>query len=194
MRARRRVMLRIMPYMFLLFIIAFLDRVNVNFAALAMKDDLHFTDDVIGFGAGIFFWGYFLLEIPGTILVERWSARKWICRIMVTWGICAAMTALVKTPMQFYTVRFMLGLAEAGFFPGVIVYLTHWFGTRDRTKALALFFVGTPVAQIISPKISNLMLKIGTTETINGVTTSYPRLLGLVGWQWVFIFWGIPAV
>jgi MFS transporter, ACS family, tartrate transporter len=100
----------------------------------------------------------------------------------------------VKTPMQFYTVRFFLGLAEAGFFPGIIVYLTHWFPARDRTKALALFFVATPVAQIVSPKISNALLKIGTTEIVNGATVVHAPFLGLVGWQWVYIFWGIPAV
>src|SRR5216117_1093384 len=130
-------MRRLLPYLFGLFVIAYLDRVNVSYAALQMKSELSFTDEVIGFGAGVFFWGYFLLEIPGSILEEKWSARKWICRIMLSWGVLAAMTALVKTPMQFYVVRFCLGLAEAGFFPGVIVYLTHWFSARDRTRALA---------------------------------------------------------
>ena len=110
----------------------------------------------------MFFIGYFLLEIPGTLLVEKWSARKWISRIMVSWGFMAALTALVSTPLQFYTVRFLLGLAEAGFFPGVIVYLTHWFPSRDRARALAYFFVATPIAQIISPKLSSMLLVIGT--------------------------------
>src|SRR5260370_24490180 len=145
-----------------------------------------FDDEVIGFGAGVFFIGYFLLEIPGTLLVEKWSARKWISRIMISWGIVAALTAFVTQPWHFYTVRFFLGLAEAGFFPGVIVYLTHWFPSRDRARALASFFIATPIAQIISPKLSNLLLKIG----IDGV----PPFLGLVGWQWVYIAWGIPAV
>src|SRR5262249_11441775 len=149
---------------------------------------------VIGFGAGVFFLGYFLLEIPGTLLVERWSARKWISRIMVSWGIMAGLTAAVKTPAQFYFVRFMLGLAEAGFYPGIIVYLSHWFASRDRARALAAFFVAAPVAQIVSPKISNLLLKIGTDETANGVVVHHPALLGLVGWQWVYVGWGIPAV
>ena len=130
---------------------------------------------MIGFGAGVFFIGYFLLEIPGTLIVEKWSARKWISRIMITWGIVAALTALVKTPFQFYVVRFLLGLAEAGFFPGVIVYLTHWFPSRDRARALAWFFVATPIAQIISPKISNILLKIGTDEVVNGVPVHHPR-------------------
>src|SRR5262245_41906125 len=153
-----------------------------------------FNNAVIGLGAGMFFIGYFLLEIPGTLIVERWSARKWICRIMVTWGIMAALTAAVKTPLQFYMVRFLLGLAEAGFFPGVIVYLTHWFPRRDRSRALAYFFVATPLAQIVSPKISNILLKIGTDEVVNGTPLHHPQLFGLDGWQWIYIFWGIPAV
>jgi ACS family tartrate transporter-like MFS transporter len=186
-RARRKAYWRLLPLLFVCYVIAYVDRANVSLAKLTMSRDLPgFDNAVIGFGAGVFFWGYFLLEIPGTLLVEKWSARKWICRIMVTWGIMAAVTAFVKTPMQFYIVRFCLGLAEAGFFPGIIVYLTHWFPARDRTKALALFFVATPVAQIVSPKISNLLLKIGTE--------GHPSILGMVGWQWMYIFWGIPAV
>jgi len=118
-RARRKAYWRLIPILFVCYIIAYVDRTNVSIAKLTMSKDLPaFTNDVIGFGAGIFFLGYFLLEIPGSILVERWSARKWICRIMVTWGIFAALTAFVKTPFQFYVVRFLLGLAEAGFFPG----------------------------------------------------------------------------
>jgi MFS transporter, ACS family, tartrate transporter len=142
----------------------------------------------------MFFIGYFLLEIPGSLIVERWSARKWICRIMLTWGVMAAATGFVQTPAQFYTVRFLLGLAEAGFFPGVIIYLTHWFTQRDRAKALSYFLIATPFAQIMSPKISNWLLKFGTTEVVDGVSVTYPRLMGLAGWQWVYIFWGIPAV
>jgi len=158
------------------------------------KDLPNFDSAVFGFGAGLFFWGYFLLEIPGSLLVEKWSARKWIFRIMVTWGFAAALTALVKTPMHFYVVRFLLGLAEAGFFPGVIIYLTHWFPGRDRARALSLFLIATPIAQITSPKISNALLKIGTNEIVNGVLVHRPEVLGLEGWQWVYIFWGVPAV
>jgi ACS family tartrate transporter-like MFS transporter len=176
-------------------VIAYVDRSNVAIAKLTMSRDLPgFDNAVIGLGAGVFFIGYFILEIPGTLLVERWSARKWISRIMVSWGIMAALTAAVKTPGQFYLVRFLLGLAEAGFYPGVIVYLSHWFTTRDRARALAYFFVAAPVAQVISPKISNLLLKIGTDETVNGVVVHHQSLLGLVGWQWVYVGWGIPAV
>src|SRR6185503_2447193 len=185
--ARRKAYWRLLPILFTCYVIAFIDRTNVAIASLTMTRDLpNFTDAVIGTGAGMFFLGYFLLEIPGSLIVERWSARKWICRIMVTWGIIAALTAVVKTPGQFYTMRFLLGLAEAGFFPGIIVFLTHWFPVRDRARALALFFVATPVAQIVSPKISNALLKIGMEGG--------PQFYGLHGWQCVYIFWGIPAV
>jgi len=169
------------------YMIAYVDRQNVAVAKLTMTRDLPgFDNAVIGFGAGIFFLGYFLLEIPGTLMVKRWSARKWICRIMITWGVMAGLTAAVTTPWQFYTVRFLLGLAEAGFFPGVIVYLTHWFPSRDRARALATFIIATPFAQIISPKISNWLLAIGHGDQ--------PPVLGMVGWQWVYVFWAAPAV
>lgn len=185
--ARRKVYLRALPLLFVCYIIAYVDRNNVSVAQLTMPNSLpDFTAAVIGFGSGIFFLGYFLLEIPGTVLVERWSASKWICRIMVTWGFIAAMTAFVTKPWHFYTIRFFLGLAEAGFFPGVIVYLTHWFTVRDRAKALSIFLIASPIAMIIGNGVSNLMLPIGE----NGA----PEFLGLKGWQCVFIFWGIPAV
>jgi len=186
-RARAKAYRRLLPLLFFSYLIAYVDRTNVSIAALTMTKDLAgFTNAVFGFGSGIFFFGYFLLEIPGTLLVERWSARKWISRIMVSWGIMAALTALVKTPIHFYVIRFLLGLAEAGFFPGVIVYLSHWFPSRDRARALAYFFVAAPIAQIVSPKLSNILLKIG----LDGA----PLVLGLKGWQWVYIAWGIPAV
>ncbi len=138
--ARVKAYVRLLPLLFICYIIAYIDRTNVAVAKLTMAEDLPaFTETVFGFGYGIFFWGYFLLEIPGTLIVERWSARKWICRIMVTWGIMAAITAFVTTPMQFYIVRFLLGVAEAGFFPGVIVYLTHWFPAKDRAPRHILF-------------------------------------------------------
>src|SRR5271168_1422063 len=154
-RARAKAYIRLLPLLCFSYAIAYVDRVNVSLATIEMSKDLPaFNNAVVGFGAGVFFIGYFLLEIPGTLLVEKWSARKWICRIMVSWGIIAALTAFVKTPFQFYTVRFFLGLAEAGFFPGVIVYLTHWFPARDRGRALSWFFIATPVAQFVSPKLS----------------------------------------
>jgi len=194
-RARRNAFYRLLPLCFLCYVIAYVDRANVSLAKLTMVRDLKgFDDAVFGIGSGVFFIGYFLLEIPGTLLVEKWSARKWISRIMLTWGLMAGVTALVKTPFQFYSVRFLLGLAEAGFFPGIIVYLTHWFPSRDRARALATFLVATPTAQIVSPKISNLLLHIGATETIDGVTVTHPQVMGLQGWQWMYIVWGIPAV
>src|SRR5437867_1537432 len=193
--ARRKAYWRLLPILFTCYVIAFIDRTNVAISSLTMTRDLpRFTDAVIGTGAGMFFLGYFLLEIPGSLIVERWSARKWICRIMVTWGFMAALTAAIKTPFQFYGVRFLLGLSEAGFFPGVIVFLSHWFTTRDRARALASFMLATPLADVISPKVSNLLLKIGTTESVNGVVAHHPQVLGMDGWQWIYIFWGVPAV
>lgn len=181
--------------LFVCYVIAYIDRTNVGIAKLTMQEDLPtFDSQVFGFGAGIFFFGYFLLEIPGSLIVERWSARKWICRIMVTWGIMAAATAFVTTPLQFYVVRFLLGVAEAGFFPGVIVYLTHWFTSKDRARALSYFLIASPIAMMIGPAVSNLLLDIGRTHVVDGQTVVNPELLGLKGWQWVYILWGIPAV
>ncbi len=194
-RARAKAYIHILPLLFLSYAIAYVDRVNVSLATIEMSKDLAgFDNAVVGIGAGVFFIGYFLLEIPGTLLVEKWSARKWIFRIMVSWGIMAGSTAFVKTPLQFYGVRFLLGLAEAGFFPGVIVYLTHWFPARDRGRALSWFFIATPVAQFISPKLSYFLLRIGTTETLGNVRIQHPALCGMQGWQWMYIAWAIPAV
>ena len=194
-RARRKAYWRLLPLLFVCYVVAYIDRANVAIAKLTMTQDLPgFDNAVIGFGVGLFFWGYFLLEIPGSLLVEKWSARRLLCRIMIIWGFAAALTALVKTPFQFYAARFLLGLAEAGFFPGVIVYLTHWFPARDRSRALSLFLIATPIAQLISPKISNALLRIGTDEIVNGTVVHYPGLFGLQGWQWVYIYWGLPAV
>lgn len=194
-RARFKAFIRLMPILLLCYIIAYIDRNNVGIAKLTMSEDLPaFTSEVFGFGGGIFFLGYFLLEIPGSLIVEKWSARKWICRIMVTWGIMAAVTAFVKTPMQFYTVRFLLGMAEAGFFPGVIVYLTHWFPAKDRAKAISYFLVASPIAMIIGPSISQLFIEIGRTTIVDGTAVTSPDLLGLKGWQWIYIIWGLPAI
>ena len=179
-RARRRIMRRLMPYLFVLFVIAYLDRVNVGYAALQMKGELSFTDEILGFGAGIFFLGYFLLEIPGSILVEKWSARRWIARIMISWGIVAILMGFVQTKNQFYVLRFLLGLAEAGFFPGVIVYLSHWFRSEDRAKTIGMFLAALPVSNIIGSPMSGLLLNVAW--------------LGLSGWRWLFIIEGIPAI
>jgi MFS transporter, ACS family, tartrate transporter len=193
-RARHKAYRRLIPLVFLSYVIAYIDRSNVGIAKIPMAADLGYDNAVFARAAGIFFIGYFLPEILGPILVERWSARKWISRIMISWGIIAALTAVVKTPGQFYLLRFLLGLAEGGFFPAVIVYLNHWFPDQDRARALAYFIIAAPIAQIISPPLSYPLLRLGTTEVIDGVPVQYPELLGLEGWQWVYIAWGIPAV
>jgi len=149
LRARRRIAWRLLPFLFILYFIAYLDRVNVGFAGLEMSHNLGFTDRVFGLGAGIFFAGYFLFEIPGALIVERWSARKWIARILITWGMVTILVSAIHTPRQFYGARFLLGLAEAGFFPGIIVYLTHWFRNEDRARAGALFMTAIPVANVL---------------------------------------------
>ncbi len=194
-RGLRKAYWRLLPLLLLSYVVAYIDRANVALAKLQMTRDLPgFDNAVIGFGAGVFFWGYFLLEIPGSVMVERWSARKTLSRIMVTWGIAAALTATVTTPSGFYGARFLLGLAEAGFFPGVVIYLTHWFPARERARALSYFLIGTPIAQMTSPKITNALLKLGAAETIAGTPSQGGLFLGLHGWQWVFVAEGLPAV
>jgi MFS transporter, ACS family, tartrate transporter len=193
-RARRKAYLRIVPLVFAAYVIAYIDRTNVALAKLTMAKDLGFDNAVFGTAFGIFFIGYVLLEWPGALIAERWSARKWVSRIMITWGIVAALTALVTNERQFYAARFTLGLAEAGFFPAVIVYLRHWFPARDRARTVAYFMMGAPLAQILSGPLSTPLLKIGSEETIGGVLVRRPEVLGLEGWQWMYIAWGIPAV
>ncbi|HTE40940.1 MAG TPA: MFS transporter, partial [Steroidobacteraceae bacterium] len=170
--ARRRIGRRLIPYLFLLYIIAYLDRVNVGFAALQMTGELGFSPRVFGFGAGIFFFGYFLFEIPGSVLVETWSARKWIARIMISWGVIAVAMGFIHTETQFYWLRFLLGAAEAGFFPGLLVYVSHWFRQEDRAKAVALFMAAVPLSSIIGAPISGLLLEV--------------NWLGHAGWRWLY--------
>src|ERR1700731_1107812 len=179
-RARRRITRRVMPYLFVLYVINFLDRMNVGAAALQMPKDLGFNDQVVGFGAGIFFLGYFLLEIPGALIAERWSASRWIARIMISWGIATVMMAFIHTPREFYLVRFFVGAAEAGFFPAVVVYLTHWFRYEDRSKVIAFFYAAYPASFIIGSPLAGWLLGI--------------NWLGLRGWRWLFILEGIPAI
>jgi len=178
-RARRRIFWRVMPYLFVLYIVAYLDRVNVGYAALRMTGDLGFDPKVIGTGFGIFFIGYFLLEIPGTLIVENWSARGWIARIMISWGVLAICTGFIHTSGQFYLVRLLLGAAEAGFFPGIIVYLTHWFRYEDRAKAVAIFMAAIPLSSVLGAPGSGLILGV--------------NWFGLAGWRWLFIVEGAPA-
>jgi ACS family tartrate transporter-like MFS transporter len=179
-RTRRHIALHLLPYVFLMYVIAYLDRTNLATAALQMPHDLGFDYRIIGFGAGIFSLGYIILEIPGTIIVERWSARRWLTRIMISWGIVTMGMAFIRTPHQFYTMRFLLGLAEAGFFPGIIVYLTHWFVYEDRAKAIAGFMAAIPLSYAIGSPISGLLLGV--------------HWGGLHGWQWLFILEGMPAL
>lgn len=171
---------RIMPIIWIAYLLAFIDRVNLGIASLGMKQSLGLTDADFGLAAGIFFIGYFILEIPGTYIVERFSARKWIARIMISWGIVASLTGLVQDRWQLYAARFALGLAEASFFPGIIVYLTHWFLEDERSRAVAYFMSAIAVANVILSPISGWLL------TVNW--------LGLEGWRWVLIFEGIPAI
>jgi MFS transporter, ACS family, tartrate transporter len=178
--ARHRAALRLLPFLFALYVIAFLDRMNIGAAALEMPRDLGFNDRVVGLGAGIFFLGYFLLQIPGALIAERWSARHWIGGIMVCWGILTVMMAFIHTQRQFYTVRFLIGAAEAGFFPAVVVYLTHWFQASDRAKAVAGFYAAMPLSYVFGSPIAGILL---------GLTW-----LGLRGWRWLFIFEGLPAI
>jgi len=180
-RARRRVMRRLMPFLILVYLVAYIDRANLGIAKLQMQTDLRFTDATIGLGAGIFFIGYFLLEIPGSLIVERYSARKWFARIMISWGLVAALTGLIATSGQFYAARFFLGAAEAGFFPGVIVYLSHWFRFEDRTRAKAWFMMTQPLSVVVGTSISRWIL-----ENIHW--------RGIAGWRWVFVLEGVPAI
>lgn len=177
---RRKVAWRTLPLVFVLYIVAYLDRANVGFAKLRMAADLKFSEEVFGLGIGIFFIGYLLLEIPGALLVERWSARKWFARILISWGFISALTAFVRTPMEFYVARFLLGVAEAGFFPGIIVYFTHWFTSRDRARALSGLVMAVPFSLALGAPVSGLLLDV--------------NWLGLAGWKWLFIVEGLPAV
>jgi MFS transporter, ACS family, tartrate transporter len=178
--ARRRIALRLLPFLFTLYLINYVDRVNVSFAALRMSADLHFSDSVYGLGAGVFFLTYVLFEIPGAVLVERWSARKWIARIMVTWGLVTIFTAFVENATQFYVARLLLGAAEASFYPGVIVYITRWFRLEDRARAIAVFYAAIPAGAFVGSSIAGWLLGI--------------NWLNFAGWRWLFIVEGIPAV
>ncbi len=179
-QTRRRITVRLMPFLFLLYLVSYLDRVNVSYASLEMTRNLGFSNKVLGFGSGIFFLGYLVLEIPGAILVERWSARKWIARILISWGFFAALTGVIHTAHEFYAARFLLGLAEAGFFPGILVYVSHWYRQEDRAKAVAFFMVGIPFSEIIGAPVSGLLLQV--------------HWLGIEGWRWLFFLEGAPAI
>jgi ACS family tartrate transporter-like MFS transporter len=173
---------RILPILMLCYLAAFLDRVNIGFAALTMNQDLGFSASAFGFGAGIFFLGYVLCELPSNLMLARVGARRWIARILITWSILSAATAFVWSPASFYIVRILLGAAEAGFFPGMIFYMTLWFPRAYRGGMFASFNVAVPLASVIGAPISGLIL-----ENLNGVA-------GLHGWQWMFLIEGVPAL
>ena len=179
-RTRHQTTLRLLPFLFLLYVTNYLDRTSLAYAAIGMSRDLGFSDRIIGLGVGVFFIGYVALQIPGALLVERWSARGTISITMIAWGLVTALTALVHTPAQLYAARFVLGAAEAGFFPGVIVYLSHWFLQTDRAKATSNFMSAIPLSFVIGSPLAGLIL--GQTW------------FSLAGWRWLFILEGLPAI
>ncbi|HEY0682090.1 MAG TPA: MFS transporter [Steroidobacter sp.] len=176
----RKVAWRLIPFLGVLYFFAFLDRVNVGFAALTMNADLGLSAAVFGFGSGIFFVGYILFEVPSNVMLERFGARIWIARIMISWGILSATMAFVQGPTSFYAVRFLLGIAEAGFFPGIIFYLTCWFPSQHRARIIALFMIALPMSSVIGAPISTSLLGIDA--------------LGLQGWQWMFLLEAVPTI
>ncbi|WP_323123087.1 MFS transporter [Burkholderia alba] len=178
----RKVSWRLTPLLLLCYVVAYLDRVNVGFAKLQMAADLNLSDTVYGLGAGIFFFGYFLFEVPSNIILHRVGARVWIARIMVTWGIISALMMFVTTPTMFYTMRFLLGVAEAGFFPGVILYLTYWYPANRRGRMTTFFMTAVALSGVIGGPVSGYILK-----TFHGSN-------GWHGWQWLFLLEGIPSV
>jgi ACS family tartrate transporter-like MFS transporter len=171
---------RLIPFMALMYVVSFLDRVNISFAALTMNHDLGFSPQAYGFGAGIFFWGYFLFEVPSNLLLQKVGARLWMCRICVTWGLLSMVTAFVKDAVSFSILRFLLGAAEAGLYPGMVLYMTYWFPSSTRARFIALFLAGVPLSVVIGGPISGFLL---------GVSGH-----GLHGWQWMLILEGIPSL
>ena len=180
-RVLRKITYRIVPFIMLLYFIAFIDRVNIGFASLTMNKDLGFSPAVFGFGAGIFFLGYFLFEVPSNLILEKVGARIWIARVMITWGLISGGMAFVQGSTSFYILRFLLGAAEAGFFPGIILYLSYWFPARKRAAVTALFMAAAPLSTALGSPISGALLEMH-------------GLLGLAGWQWMFLIEAVPAL
>jgi len=177
----RKVTLRLIPFLFVLYIVAWLDRVNVGFAGLQMNADLGFSSAAFGFGSGVFFLGYCLFEVPSNLVLHRVGARRWISRIMISWGAISVAMMFVRTTPTFYVLRFLLGAAEAGFFPGVVYYLSHWYPEGQRARAIAAFMTAVPVSGVIGGPLSGALL------SLNG-------WFGLAGWQWLFLVEGLPAI
>lgn len=180
--AYAKVTWRLIPFLFLCYVFAYLDRVNVGFAKLQMLSDLKFSETIYGLGAGIFFIGYFLMEVPSNLALHRFGARKWIARIMISWGVISAAMIFVKTPTMFYILRFLLGVAEAGFFPGIILYLTYWYPASRRSKITALFMTGIPIAGVVGGPLSGWILQ--RFHDVNGMS----------GWQWLYLLEAIPSL
>lgn len=178
--ALRQVAWRLIPFLGMLYFFAFLDRVNVGFAALTMNADLGISSAAFGIGSGIFFIGYILCEVPSNVMLERFGARIWIARIMISWGVLSGAMAFVQGPTSFYVVRFLLGIAEAGFFPGIIFYLTCWFPSQHRARIIALFMIALPMSSVIGAPISTSLLGI--------------EAAGLEGWQWMFLLEALPTI
>ena len=178
--ARRRIAVRLLPFVMVMYLVCLVDRNNVAFANLRMSADLGLADRVYGFGVGMFFVGYALFEVPGAIIVERWSARKWLARILISWGLITILNGFIHTAAQFYLARLLVGISEASFGPGIIVYLTHWFRASDRAKAIGFFFIGGPAASSVSAIVAGWLLGV--------------HWLGIVGWRWLFILEGIPPI
>lgn len=177
-----KVMWRLLPFLFVCYMCAYLDRINISFAKLQMVKDLGLSDAIYGLGAGIFFVGYLIFEVPSNLMLLRIGARKWIARIMVTWGIISAAMLFVKSPASFYATRFLLGVAEAGFFPAILLYLTYWFPTQRRAKVTALFLTGIPMAGVVGGPLSGWIMDNMHAQS------------GLAGWQWLFLLEGIPTI
>jgi ACS family tartrate transporter-like MFS transporter len=171
---------RLIPFMSLMYVVSFLDRVNISFASLTMNHDLGFSEQAYGFAAGIFFWGYFFFEVPSNLMLQRVGARLWMCRICVTWGLLSMLQAFVKDPISFSILRFLLGAAEAGLYPGMVLYMTYWFPSSTRARFIALFLGGVPLSVVIGGPISGFLLGVGGH--------------GLAGWQWMLILEGIPSL
>jgi MFS transporter, ACS family, tartrate transporter len=177
----RAISWRLIPFLVLAYFLSYLDRVNLGFAALTMNKELNFSPTVFSWGAGIFFIGYFLFEVPSNLALEKFGASRWIARIMITWGIISALMAVVSGVWSFYGVRFLLGVAEAGFFPGIILYLTYWYPAEYRARFLAAFAIAVPVSTVIGAPVSGMLLGLDGA-------------MGLQGWQWLFIIEGVPSV
>src|SRR4051812_23944243 len=180
--ATRKVFWRIVPYCFGLYVISYLDRANIGYAALQMNKELALTSEAFGFASGIFFIGYFLFEVPSNVMMNKFGARVWIARILLTWGAVSVLTAFVQNSTQLYILRFLLGVAEAGFFPGIIIYLTYWFRKKEQATTIAMFTAAIPVSYLIGAPLSTAIMDV------------FNNVAGLGGWRWMLLLEGAPAI